>query len=69
MRRKEAENKAKEEREKMVRDERARRPSRFEVIPAPDILKLQRQSATDLTTTGRESFEHVSTLDNNVSSL
>ena len=59
MRRKEAEDKAKEEREKMLREERARRPSRFEVIPAPDILKLQRQSATDLTTTGNSESEHV----------
>lgn len=28
--------------------QRQRRPSRFEVIPAPDILKLKQQSNTDL---------------------
>ncbi|XP_011503467.1 PREDICTED: chloride channel protein 2 [Ceratosolen solmsi marchali] len=47
---KEAEERAKEEIEKQFREqERSRRPSRFEVIPAPDILKLQRQSVNDLT--------------------
>jgi len=33
----------------MREQERTRRPSRFEVIPAPDILKMQRQSVNDLT--------------------
>lgn len=47
---KEAEERAREEMERQLRDqERTRRPSRFEVIPAPDILKMQRQSANDLT--------------------
>lgn len=46
---KEAE-KAREEMERQLREqERTRRPSRFEVIPAPDILKMQRQSVNDLT--------------------
>lgn len=49
---KEAEERAIEEMERKLREERARRPSRFEVIPAPDILKLQRQSTNDLTSTG-----------------
>ncbi|XP_046593725.1 chloride channel protein 2 isoform X2 [Neodiprion lecontei] len=52
---KEAEERAREEMERQLREqERTRRPSRFEVIPAPDILKLQRQSASDLTTTGND---------------
>lgn len=47
---KEAEERAREEIERQLREqERTRRPSRFEVIPAPDILKMQRQSASDLT--------------------
>ncbi|XP_011701867.1 PREDICTED: chloride channel protein 2 isoform X2 [Wasmannia auropunctata] len=47
---KEAEERAREEIERQLREqERARRPSRFEVIPAPDILKMQRQSVNDLT--------------------
>ncbi|KAK9307105.1 hypothetical protein QLX08_002435 [Tetragonisca angustula] len=47
---KEAEERAREEMERQLRDqERTRRPSRFEVIPAPDILKMQRQSVNDLT--------------------
>ncbi|XP_015179565.1 PREDICTED: chloride channel protein 2 isoform X4 [Polistes dominula] len=47
---KEAEERAKEEMERQLREqERTRRPSRFEVIPAPDILKMQRQSVNDLT--------------------
>ncbi|CAK9817571.1 Chloride channel protein 2 [Anthophora quadrimaculata] len=47
---KEAEERAREERERQLREqERTRRPSRFEVIPAPDILKMQRQSVNDLT--------------------
>ncbi|XP_023289163.1 chloride channel protein 2 isoform X2 [Orussus abietinus] len=46
---KEAEERAREEMEKQLREqERTRRPSRFEVIPAPDILKMQRQSVGDL---------------------
>lgn len=50
---KEAEERAKEEMERQLREqERTRRPSRFEVIPAPDILKLQRQSTSDLTSSG-----------------
>ncbi|XP_066596165.1 chloride channel protein 2 isoform X2 [Prorops nasuta] len=51
---KEAEERAREEMERQMREqERTRRPSRFEVIPAPDILKLQRQSVNDLTMTGQ----------------
>ena len=47
---KEAEERAREEMERQLREqERNRRPSRFEVIPAPDILKMQRQSVNDLT--------------------
>ncbi|EZA49145.1 hypothetical protein DMN91_005253 [Ooceraea biroi] len=47
---KEAEERAREEMERQMREqERTRRPSRFEVIPAPDILKMQRQSVNDLT--------------------
>ncbi|XP_011150004.1 chloride channel protein 2 isoform X1 [Harpegnathos saltator] len=47
---KEAEERAREEMERQLREqERIRRPSRFEVIPAPDILKMQRQSVNDLT--------------------
>lgn len=47
---KEAEERAREEMERQLRDqERTRRPSRFEVIPAPDILKMHRQSVNDLT--------------------
>ncbi|XP_018306695.1 chloride channel protein 2 isoform X3 [Mycetomoellerius zeteki] len=47
---KEAEERAREEIERQLREqERTRRPSRFEVIPAPDILKMQRQSVNDLT--------------------
>lgn len=50
---KEAEERVREEMERQLREqERSRRPSRFEVIPAPDILKLQRQSATDLSMAG-----------------
>ncbi|XP_031781347.1 chloride channel protein 2 isoform X2 [Nasonia vitripennis] len=50
---KEAEERAKEEMERQLREqERSRRPSRFEVIPAPDILKMQRQSVNDLTMSG-----------------
>lgn len=46
---KEAEERAREEMERQLREqERTRRPSRFEVIPAPDILKM-RQSVNDLT--------------------
>lgn len=46
---KEAEERAREEMERALREqERSRRPSRFEVIPAPDILKMQRQSINDL---------------------
>ncbi|XP_020278434.1 chloride channel protein 2 isoform X3 [Pseudomyrmex gracilis] len=46
---KEAEERAREEMERQLREqERTRRPSRFEVIPAPDILKMQRQSVNDL---------------------
>ncbi|XP_043281094.1 chloride channel protein 2 isoform X2 [Venturia canescens] len=49
---KEAEERAREEMEKQLREqERTRRPSRFEVIPAPDILKMQRQSVNDLSMT------------------
>ncbi|KAG5329820.1 CLCN2 protein, partial [Acromyrmex charruanus] len=49
-RHKEAEERAREEIERQLREqERTRRPSRFEVIPAPDILKMQRQSVNDLT--------------------
>ncbi|KAJ8679361.1 hypothetical protein QAD02_015148 [Eretmocerus hayati] len=50
---KEAEERAREEMERQLKEqERSRRPSRFEVIPAPDILKMQRQSVNDLTMTG-----------------
>ncbi|XP_012252937.2 chloride channel protein 2 isoform X4 [Athalia rosae] len=50
---KEAEERAKEEMERQIREqERTRRPSRFEVIPAPDMLKMQRQSTSDLTSSG-----------------
>jgi chloride channel 2 len=48
--------------ERQLREqERSRRPSRFEVIPAPDILKMQRQSINDLTiSSGNEvSSDHV----------
>ncbi|XP_012539647.1 chloride channel protein 2 isoform X2 [Monomorium pharaonis] len=45
---KEAEERAREEIERQLREQQ-RRPSRFEVIPAPDILKMQRQSVNDLT--------------------
>ncbi|XP_057320349.1 chloride channel protein 2 isoform X2 [Microplitis mediator] len=56
---KEAEERAKEEMERKLRDpERTRRPSRFEVIPAPDILKMQRQSINDLTSAGNGSDHH-----------
>lgn len=45
--------------ERQLREqERTRRPSRFEVIPAPDILKMQRQSANDLTLAGNGSSDH-----------
>ncbi|XP_074107316.1 chloride channel protein 2 isoform X1 [Cotesia typhae] len=54
---KEAEERAKEEMERQLRDpERTRRPSRFEVIPAPDILKMQRQSVSDLTNVDHHTF-------------
>ncbi|XP_051166762.1 chloride channel protein 2 isoform X1 [Leptopilina boulardi] len=50
---KEAEERVREEMERQLKEqERSRRPSRFEVIPAPDILKMQRQSATDLSMSG-----------------
>ncbi|XP_049954141.1 chloride channel protein 2 isoform X1 [Schistocerca serialis cubense] len=48
---KEAQERAKEEMERKMIEEfqqKQRRPSRFEVIPAPDILKLRQQSAADL---------------------
>ncbi|XP_058806670.1 chloride channel protein 2 isoform X2 [Phymastichus coffea] len=54
----EAEERAKEEKERQMREEKSRRPSRFEVIPAPDILKMQRQSVTDLTMSGVNSDHH-----------
>lgn len=60
---KEAEERAREEMERQLRDqERTRRPSRFEVIPAPDILKMQRQSVNDLTMSPNNSAgpDHVS---------
>ncbi|XP_029175926.1 chloride channel protein 2 isoform X3 [Nylanderia fulva] len=53
---KEAEERAREEIERQLREqERTRRPSRFEVIPAPDILKMQRQSVNDLTMSSNNS--------------
>ncbi|XP_034937991.1 chloride channel protein 2 isoform X2 [Chelonus insularis] len=56
---KEAEERAKEAMERQMREqERTRRPSRFEVIPAPDILKMQRQSASDLTMAGNGPDHH-----------
>ncbi|XP_011297399.1 chloride channel protein 2 isoform X2 [Fopius arisanus] len=56
---KEAEERAREELERQLREqERARRPSRFEVIPAPDILKMQRQSVNDLSTIPGNHQEH-----------
>ncbi|KAK0097508.1 hypothetical protein PV326_001430 [Microctonus aethiopoides] len=56
---KEAAERAREEMERQLREqERTRRPSRFEVIPAPDILKMQRQSANDLTLAGNGSSDH-----------
>lgn len=55
---KEAEERAREEIERQLREqERSRRPSRFEVIPAPDILKL-RQSASDLSNFPGSPSEH-----------
>ncbi len=36
--------------EQQLAQQRQRRPSRFEVIPAPDILKIKQQSNTDLRT-------------------
>ncbi|XP_063220427.1 chloride channel protein 2 isoform X2 [Bacillus rossius redtenbacheri] len=48
---KEAQERAKEETEKRLQEEyyrTTRRPSRFEVIPAPDILKLEQRSASNL---------------------
>ena len=42
----EEERKRKEEQQ--LQQQRQRRPSRFEVIPAPDILKIKQQSNTDL---------------------
>lgn len=45
----------------MREQEQTRRPSRFEVIPAPDILKMQRQSVNDLTMSPNNGgSEHVS---------
>lgn len=61
---KEAEERVREEMERQLKEqERSRRPSRFEVIPAPDILKMQRQSATDLSMSGNNgsASDHVST--------
>ncbi|CAB0042051.1 unnamed protein product [Trichogramma brassicae] len=56
---KEAEERAKEELERQIKEqERARRPSRFEVIPAPDILKMQRQSVNDLTMSPGNGIDH-----------
>ncbi|XP_033224488.1 chloride channel protein 2 isoform X7 [Belonocnema kinseyi] len=53
MMQKEAAERVREEMERQLKEqERSRRPSRFEVIPAPDILKMQRQSATDLSMAG-----------------
>ncbi|XP_073991746.1 chloride channel protein 2 isoform X2 [Rhodnius prolixus] len=45
---KEAQERAREECEKRRKEEKLRRPSRFEVVPAPDILKLKQQSASNL---------------------
>ena len=64
MMQKEAAERVREEMERQLKEqERSRRPSRFEVIPAPDILKMQRQSATDLSMSGNNgnSSDHVST--------
>ncbi|XP_023247011.1 chloride channel protein 2 [Copidosoma floridanum] len=48
----EAEERAKEVIEQQIKEQKcSRRPSRFEVIPAPDILKIQRQSVNDLSLT------------------
>lgn len=65
---KEAEERAREEMERQLREqERTRRPSRFEVIPAPDILKMQRQSVNDLTMSanngGHDHVSHVCSVD------
>lgn len=50
---KEAEERAKEEQERLTREaesvERQRRPSRFEVSPAPDILKLRQIANNEIT--------------------
>ncbi|XP_024946620.1 chloride channel protein 2 isoform X2 [Cephus cinctus] len=60
---KEAEERAREEIERQLREqERTRRPSRFEVIPAPDILKMQRQSTNDLSMMPNAASDHVSIL-------
>ncbi|KAK7793887.1 hypothetical protein R5R35_003570 [Gryllus longicercus] len=47
---KEAQERAREEMERKMREEsqKNRRPSRFEVVPAPDILKLQQRSTNEL---------------------
>ncbi|KAK9505379.1 hypothetical protein O3M35_009453 [Rhynocoris fuscipes] len=47
---KEAQERAKEESERRRREEMQRRPSRFEVVPAPDILKVKQQSTSNLNT-------------------
>lgn len=66
---KEAEERAREEMERQLREqERTRRPSRFEVIPAPDILKMQRQSVNDLTMSannggGPDHVSHICAID------
>lgn len=69
---KEAEERAREEMERQLREqERTRRPSRFEVIPAPDILKMQRQSVNDLTMSANnggapDHVSHIRTIDTDV---
>ncbi|XP_044004492.1 chloride channel protein 2-like isoform X2 [Aphidius gifuensis] len=56
---KEAEERAREEMERaLLEQERSRRPSRFEVIPAPDILKMQRQSVNDLSSISQNGDHH-----------
>lgn len=47
---KEAEEKEEQERIKRMQEERQRRPSRFEVVPAPDIIKLRQIANNEMLT-------------------
>jgi chloride channel 2 len=49
-RKKEAEEREEQERIKKVQEERSRRPSRFEVVPAPDIIKLRQNANNEMLT-------------------